>query len=236
MKVQGDAEMMLSGITSNIINNEIELKDQNSIDFTLSDITNSYVGLIGIGTGVGHCIAHVSDNNNLTFPAECHASELLVDVDDVDWHIIDKLSSYKDENGEALRIFVKDKQVRAEDLFRGPILHAIAQMLYGQTLNQTHDDILSFAGKYLGRLIKLIASGNSEATALNTEWSDEDKKLGAQTKTYFVAGGLGSSSLGKKIIEVASKELEELSVKLVHFTKSNVAEYAAALSVVHKIK
>lgn len=190
------------------------------------------VALLGIGTGVGHAIAYFSKDSHLTFHTDGHASKLRVRVDAADWPYIAKLTSMPD----APHIVVcEDGSVRAEDLFRAPVVNALAGVTSGQHIESRrpeHSAALAFAGKYMARLIALIASGESQDVNPENSWSDADRAQAAKTDMYLIGGGMGASSVGAEIVYYAHQELKKLGlerIRLLHYSGHSSPARAAAL-------
>ncbi len=245
LSVRNDGDIMLVGmidaVTSEIIRDG-SLSDQNGNKIFKKDFAGKYVAFFGLGTGVGHAIAKFDEELNYTFVTDGHASKLHVNVDERDWNLIEALGRARNKQGEEPRILTfPDKSVRAEDLICSPSVNALAKIEDENTISvvtHEHKCTLQFAGKYMARLIKIIASGKNEDIDPQNGWSDEYKKEAAKTSIYFIGGGLGSSPMGKHLIDNTKEELAELNEKvhLLHFPKLSVAERAAAASVLPMLK
>lgn len=230
--VGNDATAMLAGMMENILTNKMKdtILDQFGNEVTGINMRNQRVALFGIGTGIGHTIMQVDENGGFKPVTDGHASKLRVKVDDADWPLVEKAKAALGK--DVIRF--DDHTVRAEDLFRGPTVEAMAGVANGRDMkdnNPEHAAAIAFAGKYMARTIALIKSGESEDVEPANGWSEADKKMAAGTNVYLIGGGMGSSPLGAAITEQAAKELARLGIgdiRLAQVKGENVAARAAA--------
>jgi hypothetical protein len=167
------------------------------------------VALLGIGTGLGHAIARIDDEERFTFVTDGHASKLRLPVDAEDRLALASVQSQVDV------VICDDGTVRAEDLVRGPVIAALSGVKDSREIDMgtsRHAAVLCFAGSYMARLMALIASGQSQDIVPANGWSAQDKKDAAQTDIYLIGGGVGASVLGERMILYAQAELERLGV------------------------
>ena len=235
--INNDGSAMLAGIVEGVTKGHAKaLKSHKGESVGKYSLPRQHVGLFGIGTGVGHAIASVKDNGSFEIVTDGHASKLRVRVDEGDLNTLreakDRMEQGKDKQEVVMFI---DNTVRAEDLFRGPVINALASVDNGREIDLNipdHEAALKFAGKYMARTIALIKSGESEDVEPANGWTNEEKQEAAKTSHYFIGGGMGSSSLGQHIIEYAAKELNSLGIddiQLIQATESSAARAAAAL-------
>ena len=234
--VANDGDAMLAGTIDSIRRNKLTgLQDQFGHAFDGEALKGKHVALLGIGTGLGHGIVDIAANGSYHFVTDGHASKLRVKVDDADWPMVEKAIARIPERREGDKIiFFDDHTVRAEDLCRGPVIEALANVKDASALdpeNPEHAAVLKFVGKYVGRLIELIHSGDSQDVEPNDGWSAEDKAEAAQTSVYLVGGGVGRRARGADVIRYAQEELAASGVtgiQLVQATGENQAVRAAA--------
>lgn len=242
--VCNDGNAMLAGILETIGRGRVgNLVDQNGKIVDEYGLYNKSVASLGIGTGVGNAIVSIDDNGKHKFVTDGHASKLRVKVDDADWEMLvdseKRLKKIRPE--DSLLLFREDKTARAEDLFRAPVINAIAGV-DGRDIelnNPKHKAAVDFAGKYMARTIALIKNGDSIDVVPENGWSADDKRKAAKTSVYLISGGMGGSPVvGKAIIEAAKNELENLGIndiKIVQIpeekfdSKANAARSAAML-------
>jgi len=228
---------MLAGLIEGVSKNHLKgLANQTGEAVNKYSLPRKHVGLFGIGTGIGHAIAAVENDGSFKFVTDGHASKLRLKVDDEDMPTLLAVKQRMEQKGDKEEILLfEDNTVRAEDVFRGPVIDALAGVTNGREIdieNPTHKAALQFAGKYMARTVALIKTGVSEDVEPNNGWTNEDKQEAAKTSHYFVGGGMGSSPLGKHIIGYAAKELEALGVndiQLIQAPESSAARAAAAL-------
>ncbi len=222
--VGNDADAMLAGMLESIqADTAGGLVDQHGETLGRTSLKEgTYVGLLGLGTGLGHAISRM-EKNGFKFVTDGHASKLRVKVDEEDWKMVEHakyLLNKPDAKPEIVAL--DDHTVRAEDLMRGPVLNRLIED------GESREKVLRFAGKYLARLIALIQSGQSHDVEPENGWSDEDKKLAVRTSVYLVGGGLGSSPSGKKIIDYARQEMEKIPavkhIRLVRMPENKLAQ------------
>ena len=238
LSVGNDGDAMLAGMLEGIQTGKIKnLTDQNGKEISGFSLPRKHVAVFGIGTGIGHAIAKVNDDGAFGFVTDGHASKLRVKVDDADWPLLETAKQrLESAGGTGTIVTFPDHTVRAEDLFRGPVLNALASATGEQAdpKNPAHDAAHQFAGKYMARTIAVIKSAQSEDVEPANGWSQEFKDEAAKTSMYLVGGGVGGSPSGTKIIEHAADELKNLAiddVQLVQFSGKNVAARAAAATV-----
>ena len=123
------------------------------------------------------------------------------------------------------------------------MLNAMAGVETGEELDidasELHAQVIAMAGKYLGRTIAIIHSGENEDIEPANGWSEDEKKLAARTSIYLFGGGLGRSPLGLKLIEYADAELAKHGVdtiRMVQIPDTNVATRAAAIMAFDSLK
>jgi hypothetical protein len=243
--VRNDGDVMLLGIIDSItpLSNK-EFKKS----FTVSKkefFQKPQIGSLTIGTGVGNAFYRFN-----RFVTDGHASKILLTVDDKDLNLFFKAIEIIENKTKKQEVFFKkitcapdidndkiayDTSIRVEDLFRGPMINALAGVEHGKNIahnNPDHQKALKFAGKYMARLIQKIKTGKSEDINKENEWTDREKNQAAATSAYVIGGGVGcSDTLGPKIIEYAYDELKNLeitNITLIQNKHNNVATYAAA--------
>lgn len=227
LAVANDGNAMLAGMLEGIQDGTVrELKDQHGYDFKKLSLRNRYVGLLGLGTGLGHAIAEVKDGG-FRFVTDGHASKLLVKVDDADWPVVARAMALLNK-GKTEVVVHDGHKVRAEDLVRGPVVQALLKDGMAQ------DEVTRFSGKYLARLIGVIASGESQDVESANGWSNRDKALASRTSVYLVGGGLGSSETGRDIIRHANEEMQKnpaiSGIRLVQMSENSAARAAAVMA------
>jgi len=232
--VCNDGNAMLAGMMDAIRTQTAEgLVDQNGKDVTKFGLAKQHVALFGIGTGVGHAIVNMDiSGNDYKFVTDGHASKLRVKIDSQDWPMVEKAMKAIVAPDKIIA-FPAEHEVRAEDLFRAPVINALADG-YAEPDNAEHQAVLRFAGKYMARTIALIKSGQSQDVDSGNAWSDADKAEAAKTSVYLIGGKMGTRPIGKKIIEYAAAELKALNiddVKLVQFKGDDNPQRQAALLV-----
>jgi hypothetical protein len=236
VSVENDANAMLTRMIRGIRKGHYtNLRDQHENPVSLHSLLGRHVALLGIGTGVGHAIAaNVDEEGRFRFVTDGHASKLRVPVEESDWPLVLKAHALL---GDRMVIF-PDLTARAEDLFRGPVITAIAGVEDGRSMIGNLNDHLHairFAGKYMARTIALIRLGEHADIVPAHGWSAEEKAEAAKTSVYLVCGGMGSSPLGTRIIRYASEELEQLGldypIQLVQMPGPHIIARAAAAMV-----
>jgi hypothetical protein len=218
---------VLSGRTEGLL-------DQQDNAVGKTSLQDRTVGLLGIGTGLGHAIARVGQGKDFSFVTDGHASKLRVKVDDADWPVMEQAMKLLNKPGEKPEIVAfDDHTVRAEDLFRDPVVKALIE---DGTFQK--GDVLRFAGKYVARLIALIKSGESTDVVPENGWSAQDKRDAAQTSLYLISGGLGASEDGKILMHHAAEELnqheETRSIRLVQVAENAAARAAAVMALAER--
>lgn len=237
--VANDGNAMLAGMLAHMLSGDPKYlcSDQDGGAITPATLNGRRVGMFGIGTGIGHAIADVRDGN-FNFVTDGHASKLWVEVDEQDRPMLTKAKAFNPE----LEIIEQGSyaRVRAEDLFRDPVINAMAGVTSGKAMkadpsdrsyNHDHAAALQFAGKYMARTIAVIESGKGEDLVKANEWSPEDKEAASKTSMYLIGGGVGRTADGGRIVEAAKKELRALGIhdiKLVRVGFDNPAPNAAA--------
>lgn len=233
--VANDGNAMLAGMLNNIkMGNAGEMKDQNG-DPVPPAMVRGTVALFGIGTGIGHAIARMK-GDGYEFVTDGHASKLWVQVDAEDRAKLAAVAAQSTSPEIVTRARNDFEWVRAEDLFRAPVINAMAGVGHGGDMrpdeNVKHEAALEFAGKYMVRTIALIKSGEGKDVVPENEWTAEEKAQAAATGLYLIGGGVGRSPDGARIIGHAKAELEKLGlngeIKLVQMTIDNPATLAAA--------
>lgn len=240
LEVANDADMMIQGMIQSLHHGEAFATDQNGNALPLDQ--TSQIGLFGIGTGVGHTIViHnvANGNHHIEHVTDGHASKLLIDVDPKDIEIIEQIKA------QGVEVQESGGKFRAEDLFKEGTIKAIAGINHAMDAdfqNPRHDKAVRFAGKYMARTIEAIASGNNEDINPEQGWSDEAKRLAAQTQIYLVGGrpakgylddngveDIERGQLGKHIIQYA---VEELSKRADAYRASGDNAFADKLSAI----
>lgn len=282
LTVANDGNAMLAGMLAAVASDSPKRRKllHDELGYTQSPgvLRNKHVAMFGIGTGLGHAIAHVESNGDYQFVTDGHASKLQIHVDEEDWarfkaaaKELDRLNAhYAAQESEVERNKIVDPAqivkadenakefiVRAEDLCRDPILKAMAGVDDARDIdmsNAEHKAAVDFAGKYMGRLIGQIASGESRDVdpTPGNGWSEDDKKEAAKTAVYLIGGGVGSSKIvGEGIIRAARAELKSMvgklrqegneaqakkleSIQLMRYPGENVAPHAAATMAYNK--
>ncbi|GEM_PF-5416837 len=237
MLVKNDGNAMLAGMLKSIkVGRGEELKDQNGekvSDFTLR---GKHVGLIGLGTGLGHAIAKISKDGSYEFVTDGHASKLKIPVDPEDIEIYkaagERLSK---KTGKDEFLSFDDNTVRAEDLYRAPVMGELCGVEDGRDIdvdnNPQHRKMFEMMGKYLGRTMAIIRSGQNTDIAPEQGWSEVDKAEAARTSLYLFGGGVGRSRDGEYLIKYAAEELKRMGINDIQMTRlpeKNVANRAAA--------
>jgi len=239
LTVDNDGKAMLTGMVVDIVHGPHEpLHDQHGNEIGTSTLRNKRVAVMGIGTGVGHAIADVTGKGQLDFITDGHACKLCVPVDEADWPMVEKAAKRLNTAEKPEVIAFPDHTVRAEDLFRDPVLKALAGVNNAKDIdwetNQAHAKVVQFAGKYMGRLLAMINSGQSTDVDPKNGWDDTDKAEAAKTEYYLIGGGVGDKPLGAEMIRYAQVELQRQdvrAVKMVQYTRENPAPRAAAMTV-----
>ncbi|NBX02872.1 MAG: hypothetical protein EBR02_02160 [Alphaproteobacteria bacterium] len=256
--VNNDGSAMLAGMIDAIVSNSAgELRDQNGKVFDVSKMRKVTVADFGIGTGVGHAIAQTDGRGRLSdFKTDGHASKLWIKVDKKDLEFLhdqvkainpkirQQNESLSEKMAEITLVEKEDGYVRAEDLFRAPVINALAGLTAQDVKNgggrniaePTLAEALQFAGKYMARTMLAIAKEDVHDVEQKHEWSAADKKEAAKTKVYLIGGDFGRKPVGAALIGEAKKEIEahaeEYSaikdVKMVQYTGKSVATRAAA--------
>lgn len=226
MVVGNDGNAMLAGMVGDIMREPGDL-----------DLRGKRVGVLGIGTGLGHAIADVDASGEMKFVTDGHASKLRIKVDDQDWPMVQEAIDKMNKPGKKPEIvyFEEDHSVRAEDLFRAPVLEKLTGAKSGADIRPDepkHAAVLAFAGKYVGRLIKEIREGQGRDEQPDNAWTPEERADAAKTQVYLVGGGIGrGENTGKAIIAHAEAELAASGindVQLVRIPGDNPATFAAA--------
>lgn len=250
LSVRNDGDVMLLGIIDSMTSlSNKEFKKS----FPVSKkefFQKPQIGSLTIGTGVGNAFYRFH-----RFVTDGHASKILLEIDDVDLNLFFKTIEIIENKTKKQEVFFKkitctpdidqpdidhnkityDTSIRVEDLFRGPIINALANVEHGKDIdpnNTNHQKALEFAGKYIARLIQKIKTGKSEDINKENGWTDIEKNQAAKTSAYVIGGGVGcSETLGPKIIEYTYKELKDLEINnitLIQDKSKNTATYAAA--------
>lgn len=237
--VKNDGNAMLAGILEHIQGPEgITLADQDGDEIGKFSLQRKHVALFGIGTGIGHAIASVGDDGGYQFVTDGHASKLRIAVDEEDMPLL-KAGKKRIEkrSGKKEVLMFADDTARAEDLFRGPMISAMAGVDTGHAIDLNkpdHKKAIAFAGKYMARTIEAIRSGESRDVEPDHGWSREDRQEAAKTSIYLIGGGFGRSDLGKAVIQAAADTLHKdgiSDIQLVQVPGENVAARAAAMLV-----
>ena len=216
--VANDAQVMLAGMLERLLPSDVG-----------AYLLGRQVALLGVGTGLGHAIARVDDAGEYHFITDGHASKLCMPVDDDD-----RLALHSVQH-EADVVICPDGSVRAEDLMRGPVMAALAGVEDSRQMDMAtprHAAVVCFAGTYMGRLIAMIASGQSKDTVPANGWNQQDKDEAALTQLYLIGGGLGASPLGERMVMYAKAELSRLAlpnIELWHVSGEDSTARAAAL-------
>ena len=243
--VKNDGNAMLAGMIKSIQAKERpDMFDQKGKILKPHCVTGNHVGLIGLGTGLGHAIIHVNSDTSYRFVTDGHASKLKVSVDAPDLRMVVEAGELmKAKTGKEELVICDDGRMRAEDLYRSPMVNAMAGVETGEELdievNEQHRKAIEFAGKYLGRTMALIHSGKNEDIEPANGWSEEDKEQAAKTSIYLFGGGLGRSELGLELIKLADAELakqEIEGIRMVQIPDTNVATHAAAIMAFDSLK
>ena len=243
--VKNDGNAMLAGMIKSIQSLERDDMFDHKDDIVRPHcVTGRYVGLIGLGTGLGHAIVHVDSATRYHFVTDGHASKLRIPTDEGDRDLIRNAGiALKKKSGRDELIMFEDGSVRAEDLYRSPMVNAMAHVKNGEDLNidvnPMHLRVIKMAGKYLGRTMALIHRAEGKDIEPANEWSAEDKALAAQTSLYLFGGGLGRSPLGLKLIDYADAELQKqgiTDIRMVQIPDTNVATHAAAIMALDSLK
>lgn len=214
--VKNDANAMLSGMVGELLAEHRQANLVNSEGYHIhpTDFKKTQFALLGLGTGVGHAIGEIDENGTLNFITDGHASKLMIKVDEEDRPQLEKAKKYIAEHNPAHQIIEKDGMVRAEDLFKAPMVNGMAGLENGKDMdaaeNDEHKAALAFAGKYMARTIAAIASGENEDIT-GQGWDEKAKAQAANTTLYILGGTLGMSDDGIKIQGYAVKELEKLT-------------------------
>lgn len=245
INVKNDGNAMLAGMIQSIQSLERDdMFDHHGKIVKPHCVTGKYVGLIGLGTGLGHAIVYVDSDTHYQFVTDGHASKLKISVDDEDLPILQKAGQIlKAKSGKEELIIGDDGKVRAEDLYRSPMINAMAGVETGEELdieaNPQHHHIIKMAGKYIGRTMAVIHQGENEDIEPENGWSDADKARAAKTSLYLFGGGLGRSPLGVELMKYADKELVKQGIsdiRMVQIPDMNVATYAAAIMAFDSLK
>jgi len=249
LTVGNDGNAMLAGMVQDIVNSprtgdsRAVLKDQYENKINPSTLLGQQVAkrvaLFGIGTGLGHAIVDVDGKGGMHPITDGHASKLRVPVDEKDWPMVEKAIALMNEEGKKPEVLAfPDHTVRAEDLMRDPVLKKLAGVDNAKDIdwahNPEHEKVVQFAGKYMGRLIALIKSGQSDDVETRNGWSLTEKEDAAKTEYYLIGGGVGGKPLGAEMIRYAQEVLVDKKisdVKMVQYTRENPAARAAAMTV-----
>lgn len=245
--VHNDGSAMLAGMVDAIkYGKAAELKDDTGAALDAEALNGKRVALFGIGTGIGHAIIQTEKPGQpQQFVTDGHASKLWIKVDAADMELLhEKLKAANErieKSDDKLIIVEREGEVRAEDLFRAPVLNALA----GRTPEEIKDKnfpaaedfnrACEFGGKYMARTIAAIKSAQNEDVEPANGWSDADKAEAAKTDIYLVGGDFGRK-FGDKLIAGAKKAITEDAaladavgdVRMVQYTGETVAERAAA--------
>lgn len=236
--LRNDGDAMMAGMLAATKSGDVKgLKDQHGNDVSAFTLNGKSVAFFGIGTGVGHAIARVDGKGDYQFVTDGHASKLRVPLDDKDRELFEAGVAHLQNRPNQSGVLTFDNgDVRAEDLFRAPMIESMAGVTDGKDIdpgNDKHAAALKFAGKYMARTIAIIKSGESRDVDENqvNGWSAEDKAAAAQTSLYLIGGGIGTSQkLGDAIIQYAQEELKQegIDIQLVRYSGQNPAVHAAA--------
>ena len=219
--VRNDAVMMLSGMLEQIVaDSTLVLTDQHGSLVSVSSLKNTYVALLGIGTGVGHAIAAIDSSRRWRFVTDGHASQLRIAVDPCDYAILRRLNLVNNVQAQTRILLFPDLTARAGDLFRGPVMNALdAVRKKTMALDMGVPDGAVFGGKYMARTIIAIRNASSPDVSPADGWSTADKEEAAKTSIYLVGGGVGQSQYGKEMVRTAAVELDRSNItgiRLVH--------------------
>ncbi len=243
--VKNDANAMLAGMVKSIQSKERpDMFDQRGKILKPHCVTGKYVGLIGLGTGLGHAIVRVDTDTHYSFVTDGHASKLKIAADMEDLPMLVKAGELlKAKSGKEELMICDDGKIRAEDFYRSPMVNAMTAVEAGEEIdienNPRHHHVIKMAGKYLGRTMLAIYKAKNSDIEPRNGWSDEDKKIAAQTNIYLFGGGLGRSPLGLELIKQADAELAQHDIddiRMVQIPDTNVATHAAAIMAFDSLK
>ena len=243
--VKNDGNAMLAGMIQSIQSeNRPPMHDHLGEEVTAKCLIGNYVGLIGLGTGLGHAIAHIDDSQHYHFVTDGHASKLRIKADIEDLPLlVEGGERLKAKTGREELMVCEDGSIRAEDYYRSPMVNAMAKVDSGEDIDIKNDlhhrKVIEMAGKYLGRTMVAIHSGQNEDVVPANAWSEEEKRLAAQTSLYLFGGGLGRAPLGLELMKNAAIELarhEIDTIRMVQISDTNVAAYAAAIMAFDSLK
>lgn len=243
--VKNDGNAMLAGMIKSIQSKQRpDMYDHREKILKPHCIVGKYVGLIGLGTGLGHAIVHIDSEHRYHFVTDGHASKLRITVDEDDLRlVVEAGEKLKAATGREELIICDDGTVRAEDLYRSPMVNTMAGVDDGAQLdivaNPRHLHAIQLAGKYLGRTMTVIHSGENSDIEPANGWSEEEKQLAAKTSIYLFGGGLGRSPLGLELIKYADEELQNHAIdtiRMVQIPDTNVATHAAAIMAFDSLK
>lgn len=245
-EVQNDGNAMLAGMIHAVQHaREGQFCDHLGESLLLQSLAGKTVGLIGLGTGLGHAIAQFdTTGQHYHFVTDGHASKLRIPVDAADIsHFLKAGEVLSTQTGRKEIIVFPDGSVRAEDLCRSPMVNALADVECGTHINiessHRHMKAIELAGKYIGRIMAVVHSGENEDIEPENGWSAEEKQQAAQTSIYLFGGGLGVSPLGVELMEYAQQELDKKGVqgiRMAQIDAGNVASYAAALMMLNAME
>jgi len=241
--VRNDGDVMLLGMA-------------NSIEKEESKQLLGQIGSLTIGTGVGNAFIK-KENNEWKFISDGHASRLLIEIEDSDIELLLKAKEWIEEISGKKEVFAfDDGKVRFEDLCRGPIINALAEVDHGSEIdlhNKKHQNAIKFVAKYMAKTIKAIKDGTSKDISIRNDWpehgipsdklkkseikrlselqyggwSEEDKKELMNTSEYIIGGGVGCSKiLGAEIVKQLKAELYELEIRDIDIIQNKYADVA----------
>lgn len=243
--VKNDGNAMLAGMIKSIQSrSRAPMCDHTGREVKPECLNNRYIGLIGLGTGLGHAIVFVDSDTHYRFVTDGHASKLRIATDPEDRELLKKAGeALKAESGMEELIMFDDGSVRAEDLCRSPMVNAMAGVKDGKELdiesNPHHRKVIEMAGKYLGRIMIAIHDGHNEDIEPENGWTEEEKIAASKTSVYLFGGGLGRSPLGKQLMQFAADELQRkgiYDIRMIQIADVNVAAWAAAIMAFDSLK
>ncbi|MDX2073458.1 MAG: hypothetical protein SFX19_03725 [Alphaproteobacteria bacterium] len=239
--VANDGHTMAAGLVESIKTapDGTTYTDQSGASMEKRDFANKLVGYIGIGTGIGNAFVQTNERGDQkNFVTDGEIGEFRVGIDDEDWEYLHQCLAAADIVPVE---FPEEREVRAEDLFSGPVIKALAGMgeqdNYPDPPTEAVEKALKFAGKYLARTIGLVKSGVSRDVNPANGWSDDYKAAAKPATIFLISGGTGQLPvIGEKLIQYAGEEMRsnpELQascgdVRLVRMQSKDAAIRAAA--------
>lgn len=229
-----DASAMMAGTLETIRQSGAPLlRDAQGNKQGKTALAGKQVALFGIGTGVGHAIAKLDKHHRVErFITDGDAGSLVLPIDAEDRDFLlaaEKRLEAKTGSVEVLW-FEDGAKVRAEDLFRGPMVAAMCGVNNGREIDLTnpqHQEALAFAGKYMARLALTIRTGKVEDVEPANCWTPAEQSEAAKTDIYLVGGGLGRSNAGMEIIRHAQAVVGD-AVQFMQYSQGSEAVRAAA--------